>query len=81
MNTVRFVHRPISDEARNDDTSQTREPLIDPEGIKTSPLATGANGSGLGAMVSGVVRVRKRRRNGTATGGRKLDPERWLPKD
>lgn len=80
-NTVRFVHRPIPDDARGDDPSQVREPLIDPDGIKPSPQAIGRHGGWFGAMVSWVFRVNRSRRPGEAPTGRKLDPQRWLPKE
>ena len=77
--TVRFVHRPIPEEgAGGGESSSEREPVIDRD-----RLANGSAGSTktgwFGEFLSRVFRVRAHKTRVVTE--RKLDPQRWLPKE
>jgi hypothetical protein len=77
--TVRFVHRPIPGDSNDagGESPTTRDPLIDPNGIRTFGLPSrGGRNGWLGAFFSRFFGA-----GSPEAVGRKLDTQRWLSKD
>ena len=81
--TVRFVHRPIQDEGQrpgDEALPETKDPLIDRDGIKpTVSRGRTAHSSWLGAVFTRLFGAGGRTTSSVSS--RKLDPQRWLPKE
>ena|GEM_PF-2705019 len=77
--TVRCVHRPIQDEAKGggDNDSPVKEPLIDRETIGETGTGRPGKQGWFGLAISRLFGPAA----GTRPTVRKLDPQRWLPRD
>ena len=80
--TARFVHRPIPDYTHpgsgTDESSQVRQPLIDREGPVGFSRGTTIERGWFSVLLARFIGIESR---GQSVGGRKLDPQRWLPRD